>query len=141
MFDAASCRQAAGHDQRLARIGERHGMDVHVFDDGSAVFAARDHQGHDAAMEAVRAALELRGEVHDAAVSVFGHGSGDTLNETIDRGSVLLERATLVTMFGDVVDDDGPVIHLDATIAELIADEMNVVQTPEGPVLHAPGSG
>ncbi|HEU0036510.1 MAG TPA: serine/threonine-protein kinase [Kofleriaceae bacterium] len=136
MFDAASVRGAPGHDARMAQLAERHNLDAHVFEDGSAVLASRG-DGKQAAKEAVDAALELRRDVFDAAISVFGRAFDDTLSDAVDRGSVLLEQATMATIFGDVVDDAGPVVHIDDVIADLLHDEVEVIQTPEGPVLSA----
>jgi len=139
MFEAASVRAAgSAHDRKLAEIGQRHNLDVHVFDDGSAVMSSRE-QSSRAAVEAVRAAVELRREVDDAAVSVCGPSGdvNDTIAEVLDRGSVLLERANMGALFSDVVDDDdGQVIHLDDVIAEIVVEEVPVEQGPDGPVIR-----
>jgi hypothetical protein len=110
-------------------------MDVHVFDDGSTLLVAK-RSGKEAALEAARAALALRAEVPDGAVSVFSRSSDDSLADAIDRGSMLLERGMMGTLFGDLVGNDEPVVYLDEGIAEMIASELPVSTTMDGPVLR-----
>jgi hypothetical protein len=124
-------------DDNVARVAERHQMDVHVFDDGSTLLVAK-RTGKAAAVEAARAALALREEVPDGAVSVFSRSSDDSLADAIDRGSMLLERGMMGTLFGDLMgnDQEGPVVHIDEGIAELIAADLPVATTVDGPVLR-----
>ena len=126
---------ATVHDKSVARVAERHHMDVHTFDDGSTLLIAK-RTGKVAALEAARAALALRAEVTDGAVSVFGRSTEDSLADAIDRGSLLLERGMMGTLFGDLVGNDAPVVHIDDMIAELIASELPVSTTVDGPVLR-----
>jgi eukaryotic-like serine/threonine-protein kinase len=126
---------ASGTDDSVAKVAERHQMSVHVFDDGSSLLVAR-HTGREGAVDAARAALELREEVPDGAVSVFGQSTTDSLADAIDRGSMLLERGMMGTLFGDLVGDDARVVHIDQVIADLIGAEMAVATTVDGPVLR-----
>ncbi|HEV7555464.1 MAG TPA: hypothetical protein VGO00_08425, partial [Kofleriaceae bacterium] len=105
----------------------------------SALMVSRQG-GKTGAVEAARAALELRNQVFDGAVSVFGQAFTDTISEAIDRGSALLDRAMVGTLFGDIV-DAVPVVHIDEVIADLIANELLVEKTDEGPVLRAGSHG
>jgi hypothetical protein len=127
---------AAAPEANIAKVAVRHHMDVHVFDDGSTLLIAK-RTGKAAAVEAARAALALREEVPDGAVSVFSRSTEDSLADAIDRGTMLLERGMMGTLFGDLVGNDEPVVHIDEVIAELIGNEMPVVTTVDGPVLRA----
>jgi hypothetical protein len=132
---------ATAIDDNVARVAERHRMDVHVFEDGSTLLVAKG-TGKEAVVEAARAALRLREEVPDGAVSVFSRSSDDSLSEAIDRGSMLLERGMMSTLFGDLVGRSEPVVHLDTIVAELVASDLPVATTVDGPVLRIarPGS-
>ncbi|HSK05176.1 MAG TPA: serine/threonine-protein kinase [Kofleriaceae bacterium] len=127
-------------DEHIAKVAERHHMNVHMFDDGSTLLVAR-RTGKEAAVEAARAAMALREEVPDGAVSVFSRSDHDSLADAIDRGSMLLERAMMGTLFGDLVGNDDPVVHLDEVIAGLIGSDLPVATTVDGPVLVVPRSG
>jgi hypothetical protein len=124
-------------DRNIAQVAERHDMNVHTFDDGSTLLVAR-RAGKEAAVGAARAALELREEVPDGAVSVFSRSDHDSLADAIDRGSMLLERAMMGTLFGDLVGNEDPVVHLDEVIAGLISSDLPVSTTVDGPVLVVP---
>jgi eukaryotic-like serine/threonine-protein kinase len=123
-------------EANIAKVAVRHHMDVHVFDDGSTLLIAK-RNGKAGAVEAARAALQLRAEVPDGAVSVFSRSTEDSLADAIDRGTMLLERGMMSTLFGDLVGNDEPVVHIDEVIAELIGTDMPVVTTVDGPVLRA----
>jgi hypothetical protein len=120
---------ATAIDDNVARVAERHRLDVHVFDDGSTLLVAKG-TGKEAVIEAARAALP------DGAVSVFSRSSDDSLSEAIDRGSLLLERGMMSTLFGDLVGRAEPVVHLDTVVAELVASDLPVATTVDGPVLR-----
>ena len=124
-------------DHNVAKVAERHRLDVHVFDDGSTLLVAKD-SGKEAVVEAARAALRLREEVPDGAVSVFSRSSDDSLADAIDRGSMLLERGMMSTLFGDLVGKEEPVVHLDDVVAALVASDLPVATTVDGPVLRIP---
>jgi hypothetical protein len=119
----------------VAKVAERHRMDVHIFDDGSTLLVAQQ-TGKEGAVGAARAALELREEVADGAVSVFGQSTDDSLSDAIERGSMLLERGMMGTLFGDLVGNDDRVVHIDEVIAELIASDLPIATTTDGPVLR-----
>ncbi len=127
-------------DEHIAKVAERHQMNVHMFDDGSTLLVAR-RTGKEAAVEAARAAIALREEVPDGAVSVFSRSDHDSLADAIDRGSMLLERAMMGTLFGDLVGNEDPVVHLDEVIAGLIGADLPVATTVDGPVLVVPRNG
>jgi hypothetical protein len=131
----APAEDATAHEDSVAKVAERHQMDIHVFDDGSRLLIAKK-TGKEAAVLAARAALELREEVPDGAVSVFGRSTDDSLADAIDRGSLLLERGMMSTLFGDLVGNDGPVVHIDEMIAALISPDLPVATTVDGPVLR-----
>jgi hypothetical protein len=126
---------AAAPEVNIAKVAVRHHMDVHVFDDGSTLLIAK-RTGKAAAVEAARAALALREEVPDGAVSVFSRSTEDSLADAIDRGTMLLERGMIGTLFGDLVGNDEPVVHIDEVIADLIGTDMPIVTTVDGPVLR-----
>jgi len=126
---------AAAPEASIAKIAVRHHMDVHVFDDGSTLLIAK-RTGKAAAIEAARAAIALREEVPDGAVSVFSRSTEDSLADAIDRGTLLLERGMIGTLFGDLNGSDEPVVRVDDVIAELIGAEMPVITTVDGPVLR-----
>jgi hypothetical protein len=126
---------AGAPDDNVVKVAEQHHMNVHVFDDGSTLLIAR-RTGREGAVEAARAALQLRVEVPDGAVSVFGRSADDSLADAIDRGSLLLERGMMGTLFGDLVGNEEAVVHIDDVIAELIAPELPVATTVDGPVLR-----
>jgi hypothetical protein len=133
MFNALA---PADNDDKLARIAERHRLDLHVFDDGSAVFASHE-EGQAGALEAARAALELQEDIGDGAISVFGQANDDdTICDAIDRGSELAERAAMTALFAEVVDGEGPAIHVDDAIADMIVDEIPIERSDEGVVLR-----
>ncbi len=127
--------ESPSSDDNIAKVAERHQMNVHTFDDGSTLLVAKG-AGKEAAVQAARAALALREEVPDGAVSVFGRSSDDSLTDAIDRGSMLLERGMMGTLFGDLVGNGEPVVLIDEVIAELIASELPVTTTMDGPVLR-----
>ena len=136
MFNALA--PVVGRDEELAKIAERHKMDLHVFDDGSAVFASYE-EGKHGALEAARAALEVQGSVGEGAISVFGAaGNDDTVAQAIDRGATLAERAAMGALFGEVVDGEAGAIQLDDVIADLLVEELPVDRSDEGAVLRSP---
>jgi len=131
----AAADENAPPSPALAQVAADHAMDLHSFEGGGALMVSRE-SGKTGAIEAARAALELRDQVFDGAVSVFGQAFTDTLSDAIDRGSALLDRAMVGTLFGDIV-GAGPVVHIDDVIADLIENDMPVDKTDEGPVLRA----
>jgi hypothetical protein len=64
---------------------------------------------------------------------VFGKAYEDTLSEALDRGSQLLEQATMESLFEAGAD---LVIRIDDVIAELIDDEVAVARDNTGPLLR-----
>jgi hypothetical protein len=106
-----------------------------VFDDGSTLLVSQQ-PGKEGAIGAARAALELRDEIPDGAVSVFGQSTSDSLSDAIERGTMLLERGMMGTLFGDLIGNDERVVHIDEVIAGLIASDLPVATTLEGPVLR-----
>jgi serine/threonine protein kinase len=122
-------------DDNVAVVAERHHMNIHMFDDGSTLLVAKQ-KGKEGAVEAARAALELREEVPDGAVSVFGQSTEDSLDDAIDRGSLLLERGMMGTLFGDLIGNDDRVVHIDEVVAELIAPDIPIAATADGLVLR-----
>ena len=131
----AAADESAPPSPALAKVAADHSMELHTFDGGGALMVSREG-GKTGAIEAARAALELRDQIFDGAVSVFGQAFTDTLSDAIDRGSALLDRAMVGTLFGDIV-GAGPVVHIDEVIADLIQNDMPVDKTDEGPVLRA----
>jgi len=121
-------------NDNVAKVAERHRMNVHLFDDGSTLLVA-EQTGKVGAVGAARAALELREEVPDGAVSVFGQSTEDSFSDAIERGSMLLERGMMGTLFGDLVGNDEHVVHIDDVIAELVAQDLPVATAGGGLVL------
>jgi len=137
MFNALA--PVAGRDAELESIAQRHRMDLHVFDDGSAVFASYEH-GKEAALDAARAALDLHEDIEpgEGAIAVFGAaGNDDTIAEAIDRGATLAERAAMSALFGEVVDGQAAAIQVDDMIADFVVEELPIDRTEEGAVLRA----
>ncbi|HUJ59396.1 MAG TPA: serine/threonine-protein kinase [Kofleriaceae bacterium] len=127
---------AAAQEEKIAQIAERRGMEVHRLEDGSAMLASKD-TGKPAALAAARVAIDIRDEVWDAAVTVFGQAYEDTITDAIDRGAAMLEQAQMDTLFGDVVDDEAAAIIIDEVVADLIIDEIPVAMGKHGHVLKA----
>jgi hypothetical protein len=110
-------------------------MQAHVFEDGCALLQAVG-TGKNGALAAARAAIEATG-AFDGGIALFARGVNDTIEESFDRGAVMLERATLMGAIGSLDDDDeAPAIRVDQVIAELISSEMPVGDSPEGPMLR-----
>jgi serine/threonine protein kinase len=132
-----SSPEPSGH-RKILEIASQRGLEAHVLEDGSAVLASRD-RGKAGALAATGAALDICDQVFDAAVTVFGQAYEDTLSEAVDRGSLLLERAQMDTMFSGIVKNAEAVIPIDEVIAELIADELPVERREQGPILRTNG--
>ncbi len=126
------------HGAQVEQLASRHDLSAHVFEDGSALLQAKG-AGKSGALAAARAAIAAS-EHFDGGVALFARGVNDTIEESFDRGAVMLERATLTGAIGSL-DDDAALaeIRVDHVIAELIAAELPVGQTPEGPVLRVQG--
>ncbi|HTR55056.1 MAG TPA: serine/threonine-protein kinase [Kofleriaceae bacterium] len=129
----------AGEDQAaIAAIAARRDLETHLLEDGSAVLAAKQ-PGKPGALNATHAALEIRAEVWESAVTVFANAyDDDDLTVTIDRGAAMHERAELESVFGGVVDGAESAIRIDEQVAALIHDEIPVERTPNGVVVRAP---
>jgi serine/threonine protein kinase len=121
---------------KLAAIAARMGMQLVVLEDGTAVLSSND-RGKAGAVAAARVAIEIREQVwEDAAVTVFGRAYDDHATDAFDRGATMLERSQMESMFGGVVDDVTPVIHVDAVIAELVSDEIPIEHGAHGPAIR-----
>jgi len=122
---------------RLFAIAASHAVELNLLDDGTAVLISRE-RGKRGAVEASRTAIALRDSLTDGAVCVFAHVSGEPLEETIERGAAMLQRAMMAAMFGGIVAGvTRGSVHLDDVIADLIVDELAVEHTRGGPVLGA----
>jgi eukaryotic-like serine/threonine-protein kinase len=124
---------ASGPD--ITRVAEDHELELHPLEDGAAIMVARQ-PGRVGAIEAARAALALREQHFDGAISVFGQAFTDTVADAIDRGSELLDRGAMGALFGDLAGRVDPEIQVDDVVAELLGDELPVVATDAGPVLR-----
>ena len=123
---------------QLVAIAASHAVELEFLDDGTAMLISREC-GKPGALAASRAAIALRA-LTDAAVCVFAHMSGETLENAIERGAEMLQRAMMETLFGGVVAGvTRGSVHLDEVIADLIVDELAVAHTRGGPVLGAVG--
>jgi hypothetical protein len=131
----APADEAAPPSPEVAKVAAQHAMELHTFEGGGALMVSRQ-SGKLGAIEAAQAALELRDQIFDGAVSVFGQAFDDTLSDAIDRGSELLDRAMAGALFGDIV-GTVPVVHIDDVIADLIANDLPVEKAADGPVLRA----
>ena len=137
MFACKPGARLADPRDQLVAIASSHAMELHLLDDGSALLISRA-RGKPGALAASRAAIELRARFADGAVCVFAHMSGEALEEAIERGAAMLQRAMMATLFGGVVAGvTGGSVHLDDVIADLIVDELAVAHTRGGPVLGA----
>jgi len=124
------------HSEAVAKAAERHGLSVHMLEDGSAVLKT-SHPGRTAAVEATKAALELQQQMPSAAVSVVGHVPGDAMDEALERGGLALERSAMRSLFGEIVGDSGAAVQIDQVIAELVRDELTIEQDEHGPIVRA----
>ena len=123
---------ACGREE-LETIGDKYDLQLEVIGDGAAILASR-RSGARAARDALSAAIELRRGHEDAAVSVVAREPHDTVADAIDRASVLLERATLYSMFSATMDEPQRRVFVDDTIAKIV-DEPTVIETPDGRVV------
>jgi serine/threonine protein kinase len=122
--------------QKLAAIAARMGMQLVVLEDGTAMLSSND-RGKAGAVAAARVAIEIREQVwEDAAVTVFGRAYDDHATDAFDRGATMLEKSQMESMFGGVVDDVTPVIHVDDVIAELVSDEIPIEHGAYGPAIR-----
>ena len=128
MLQIEDCERA-----ELQTIGDKYDLQLEMLDDGMAIFASRG-SGRQAARDAVSAAVELRRGHDRAALSVVAREPHDTVADAIDRGSVLLERATLYALFGATMDEPQRRVFVDDTIAQIV-DEPTVIETPDGRVV------
>jgi serine/threonine protein kinase len=123
------------HSELLGRAAAKHGLALHMLEDGSAVLAAKA-RGRTAAVEATRAAIELQQVLPQAAVSVVG-SEGPAIDAALERGGLALERSAMQSLFGEIVGDAGSAVHVDQVIAELVAGDVTVEQAENGPVVRA----
>jgi eukaryotic-like serine/threonine-protein kinase len=123
------------HSVALGRAAAKHGLAVHMLEDGSAVLAAKA-RGREAAVDATRAALELQQMMPSAAVSVVG-SDGNEIDAALERGGLALERSAMQALFGDIVGDGSSGVHVDQVIAELVAGDVTVEQAESGPIVRA----
>jgi serine/threonine protein kinase len=137
-----SCEVAApsdtitDHSEALAKAASRHGMAVHMFEDGSAVLKS-SHPGRDAAIHATRAALELQEMMPASAVSVVGQPAADSMDAALERGGLALERSAMRALFGEIVGDAGAAVQVDDVIAELVQGDLTIEQDEHGPIVRA----
>jgi predicted Ser/Thr protein kinase len=121
----------------LTAVAATNAMRVHAFDDGTALMVS-ERPGIPGALAAVRAASALHAEGFGGVISVFGRAASDTLGQALDRGSALLDRALMRTLFGR---DDGPAVFVDGVIAAAIADELPIEHTEDGAVVRMGSRG
>jgi serine/threonine protein kinase len=112
------------HDRAVSAAAAKHDLDFHLLDDGSAVLAARQ-PGKAGAVEAARAALELRAALPDAALSIVGHAPEEPLSDAIDRAAAALDSAAMGALFGDVVAAGSP-LHVEPVVIDLVGDEVEL---------------
>jgi hypothetical protein len=106
-------------------------MVVHVFEDGSAVLAARE-PGKPGAVTGVRAAIDLRDEIEESAITVFANAEDDDdVSDTIDRGATMHEQAQMHAVFADIEGAD-PSIRVDDAVADLLEDEFPMSRGEHG---------
>jgi eukaryotic-like serine/threonine-protein kinase len=124
------------HSEALSKAAARHGLKVHMFEDGSAVLKP-PHPGKDAAVASTRAALELQQLMPSSAVSVVGQVPGASMDEALERGGLALERSAMRALFGEIVGDGGAAVQVDQVIADLVRDDVTVEQDEHGPIVRA----
>ncbi len=106
----------------VKRISDRFGLESFMLEDGSVVMASPE-SGKAGAMTAARAAMALREECFDGAISLFAPAPGESLGDAIDRGAESLQQATLLGLFGELASADHT-IRVDEVIAEMIEEEI-----------------
>jgi hypothetical protein len=123
----------AEHERRVNELAAKNQLDVHLFEDGTALLSSRA-DGKEGALAAAQAALQAQ-EWGEGGVALFARAYTESMEEAIDRGAGLLERATVAGAIG--LDEDATCeIQIDRVIADLIGPEMPVAETPDGPVLQ-----
>ena len=125
------------HSAALSKAASKHGLKLHMLEDGSAILAAPP--GRDQALGAARAAVELQELMPSSAVAVVGQAPDARLDDALERGGLALERSAMRSLFGEIVGDRGAAVHVDQVIADLMAEDngMTVEQESDGPVLRA----
>ncbi len=112
----------------------RNQLDVHILDGVALVVSRR--QGRDGALDAARAAMDIKSRAADAVLCVVAQGLHDPLGDAIDRGAFAFERASIQRMFAGIVDTDLRV-PVDGTIARLVQPELGIASSGDGHVLQA----
>jgi hypothetical protein len=123
--------------QAVRRISDRFGLDMHELEDGSVLLESR-LKGQPGAIAASQAAVALKQEIADGAVSVFAQGSGESLADALDRGSETQARVSMENLFADAMQLEDRTVVIDDRIAELMQDELDVDRTVAGPMLRRP---
>ncbi|MBA2541921.1 MAG: serine/threonine protein kinase [Deltaproteobacteria bacterium] len=127
--------QPAPPVEQVKRISDKYDLEMHELEDGSVILVSNE-QGQHGAIAATRAALALKQEVFDGAVSVFAQGVDETIAEAIDRGADAQAQAAMENLFADVIQKESS-IHVDEVIAELVCEEISIDRTDAGPVVSA----
>jgi serine/threonine protein kinase len=125
------------HSAALAKAATRHGLKLHMLEDGSAILSA--HPGKEKALDAARAAIELQQMMPSSAVAVVGQAPDAPLDEALERGGLALERSAMRSLFGEIVGERGAAVHVDQVIADLMSadDGLTVEQESDGAVVRA----
>ncbi len=121
--------------EAVRRISDKFELEMHELEDGSVIMKSKG-QGQQAAIAAARAAVELKQELFDGAVSVFAQGPDETIADALERGSEVQAQAAMENLFADVIQKDAT-IRVDDMIAELVCEEIVIDQTDAGPVVPA----
>lgn len=121
--------------ERVKRISDKFELEMHELEDGAVILQARE-SGQQGAIAATRAAVELKEELFDGAVSVFAQAFDETLADAIERGADVQAQSAMENLFADVIQKDAT-IRVDDEIARLICDEIAIDRTDAGPVVSA----
>lgn len=121
--------------ERVKRISDKFELEMHELEDGSVILKAKEG-GQQGAIAATRAAVELKEELFDGAVSVFAQAFDETIAEAIDRGAEAQAQAAMENLFADVIERE-MTIRVDDEIAQLVCEEIAIDRTDAGPQVSA----
>ncbi len=121
--------------ERVKRISDKFELEMHELEDGSVIMKAKE-SGHQGAVAATRAALELKEDLFDGAVSVFAQAFDETLAEALERGAETQAQVAMENLFAEVMERE-MTIRVDDEIAQLVCEEIAIDRTDAGPVVSA----
>jgi len=117
----------------IKRISDKFDLELHELEDGSVILQAKE-PGQRGAIAAAQAAVALKQEIFDGAVSVFAQAVDETIADALERGADVQAQAAMENLFADVLQKDAT-IRIDDAIADLICEEISIDRTDAGAVV------